>query len=302
MIIKNRPDGRPVKVPGFTKLMPMVSGSRIKSTIFFEQDLYLDKTMDFIRDFNTTRKDGTRRLSVFQIFLCAIGRAIGEKPRMNRFVINSRYYQRNHISASFVTKVSLSEDAEEVNVIIPLEPDDNLESVNGKFTKVVNNIKEGQSNDSSDKVDVFEKFPVPLLKIIIAVYRFLDNHNWVTASMLRIFPFYSSVFLANLGSVQLDSPLHHLFDMGTNGLFITIGIVHKEKIIDEDDTIRDRKRMRIQFAYDDRIIDGLYAGKTVKLLKKYVENPELLLEKKDMTGDEKRAIGLTAKGRQLFSL
>lgn len=300
MIIRNRPDGRPIKVPGFTKLMPMVSGSRTKSTIFFEQDLYLDKTMDFIKEFNKSRKEGTRRLSVFQIFLCAIARGLSEKPKMNRFIINNRYYQRNHISTAFVTKISLHEDAEEVNVMIPLEPDDNLDSVNERFTQSVNNIKAGSSNNSSEQVDVFEKLPVPILNLIINVYKFLDNHNWVTASMLRVFPFYTSIFLANLGSVQLDSPLHHLFDMGTNGIFVALGIVHKEKFIDEDNIIQNRKRMKITFSYDDRIMDGLYAGKAIKLLKKYVENPELLLDKKVITAEERLAMGLTEKGSKLF--
>ena len=302
MLIRNRPDGHPIKVPGFTKLMPMLSGSRTESTIFFEQDLYLDKTMDFIQNYNATRKEGTRRLSVFQIFLCAVGRSIGEKPKMNRFVINNRYYQRNNISAAFVTKISLHEDAEEVNIMIPLEPDDNLESVNERFTQKVNNIKAGSSNESSEQVDIFARLPVPVLKFVTDVYKFMDNHNMVTAAMLRVFPFYSSVFLANLGSVQLDSPLHHLFDMGTNGIFIALGIIHKEKYIDDDNSVQTRKRMKITFTYDDRIIDGLYAGKTIKLLKKYVENPELLVEKKNMTEEEKLAIGLTEKGRKLLVL
>lgn len=302
MLFRNRPDGHPVKVPGFTKLMPMVSGSRTQSTIFFEEEVNLDKTMDFIKEYNKTRKEGTRRLSVFQIFLAAIGRSIVQKPKMNRFIINSRYYQRNHISVAFVTKTSLHEDAEEVNVMIPLEHDDNLDSVNERFTNHVNNIKAGGSNTSDKSVDIFQWMPVFLLKFIMAAFRFLDNHNLTTASMLSAFPFYSTVFLANLGSVQLDAPQHHLFDTGSTGIFLALGLVKKEKYIDEYDEIKTRKKMKIIFSYDDRIIDGFYAGRGIKIIKKHVENPELLLEKLNLSEEEIKGLGVTEKGRKLFSI
>ncbi|MBI9109025.1 MAG: 2-oxo acid dehydrogenase subunit E2 [Spirochaetales bacterium] len=301
MLIQQRPDGQPVKVPGFTKLMPMVSGTRTQSTIFLEQELQLAHTMDFIKDYNKTRRPGTRRLSVFQIFLCALGRTIGEKPKMNRFIMNYRYYQRNHISAAFVTKISLHEDAEEVNIIIPLEPDETIDSLNEKFTVHVDNIKTGGSNTSDKSADIFGRLPVFILRLIIVIYKFLDNHNFVSGGMLRAFPFYSTVFLANLGSVQLESPLHHLFDMGTNGIFIALGVIQKEKYFDDDNTVQTRKKMKISFTYDDRIIDGLYAGKAIKLMKKLVENPEMLVMKKEISEDERIKKGLTKKGSKLYT-
>ena len=299
---RNRPDGYPIKVPGFTKLMPMVSGSRTKSTIFFEQDVYLDKTLDFIKEYNKTRPEGTRRLSVFQLFLTAISRALVERPKMNRFVINNTYYQRNHFSVSFVTKTSMHEDAEEVNVMIPLDPEDNIDSMNERFTKYVDHIKDGGSNTSDQAVDTLANVPVFLLRFVMAVYRFLDNHNLVTAGMLRVFPFYSTVFLANLGSVQLDSPFHHLFDMGTNGIFLALGLVKKEKSLEDDGTVRIRKKMRMIFSYDDRIIDGYYAGKAIKAIKRHVENPGLMVEKLELSAEQRSALGITAKGQKLFAI
>ena len=302
MLIRNRPDGRPVKVPGFTKLMPMISGSRTKSTIFFEQDLYLDKTLDFIKEYNKNRQEGTRRLSVFQLVIAAIGRALVERPKMNRFVINNRYYQRNHMSVSFVTKASLHEDAEEVNVIIPLEPDDTIDSVNERFTRHVDNIKTGGSNTSDGAVDILAHVPVFLLNFVFSFYRFLDNHNLITAGILRTLPLYSTVFLANLGSVQLDSPFHHLFDAGTNGIFLALGLVKKENYIADDGSLKSRRKMKIIFSYDERIIDGYYAGKAIKAIKRHVENPELMVEKPELSPEQIEALGITEKGRKLFAI
>ena len=302
MLKRNRPDGRPVKVPGFTKFMPMVSGSRTQSTIFFEQDLYLDKTMEFIKEYNKTRKEGTRRLSVFQLVIAAIGRALIEKPKMNRFIINNRYYQRNHMSVSFVTKTSLHEDAEEVNVIIPLEPDDTIDSVNERFTKYVDNIKTGGTNNSDQAVDLLGALPVFVLNFVIWMCRFLDRHNIIPPALMKAFPFYATVFLANIGSIQLDSPFHHLFDMGTNGIFLALGLIKKENYIADDGSVKIRKKMKMIFSYDDRIIDGYYAGNAIKAIKRHVENPELMVDKPELTDEQIAAIGITEKGRKLFAI
>jgi hypothetical protein len=300
VLIRRRPDGNPIKVPGFTKLMPMLIGSRTQSTIFFEVELHLDRTIDFMQTYNTTRKEGMRRLSVFQIFLCAFARITAEKPKINRFIMNYRYYQRNHITAALVTKTSLHEDAEEVNVMIPLDPDETIRSINEKFTAHVNNIKTGGSNTSNDGVDIFGKLPASMLRFFVWIYKFLDNHNLTTRGMLRAFPFYATVFATHLGSIQLDSALHHLFDMGTNGIFAALGLLHKETYLDHNATPQSRKTMKINFSFDERIVDGLYAGNAMRLMKKYVENPELLTTIKTTSEAERREIGLTAKGSKIF--
>ena len=51
---------------------------------------------------------------------------------------------------------------------------------------------------------------------------------------------------------------------------------------------------------DDRIIDGLYAGQAIKLMKTYVENPDLLAVPKMTDEDARREMGLTARGGKLF--
>lgn len=300
MLFRHRPDGHPIKVPGFTRLMPMLTGSRTASTIFLEESLHLDTTFEFMSTYNRNRPPGRRRLSILQLFLCAIARTVSERPKMNRFVMNYRYYQRNHISAAFVTKTTLEEDAEEVNVIIPLDPDDTVDSVNARFTDYVNRIKSGGTNASDQGVDLFGSLPTSLIRLIAGGYRFLDNHNLMTRGMLRILPMYSTVFLADLGSIGLDCALHHLFDLGTNGIFVTLGKVKREHHLTEDGAVDTRRALRIAFSYDERIIDGLYAGTAIRRLKRYVEDPSLLTVERTTSPDERKRIGLTERGSRLF--
>ena len=302
MFIKHRPDGNAIKVPGFTKLVPIVSGTRNQSNLYFEDELYLYKTMDFIDKFNKTRRKGTRKLSILQIFLTAIARTIGERPKMNRFIVNYRFYQRNHISVAFISKKSLHEDAEEINIIIPLELNDTIIDVNNRFNKIVSKAASGAGTESSKGVDFFSKLPIFVLQLSIWFIRFLDNHNWVTPNILRMFPFYSTVFVANLGSIQIDRPYHHNFNMGACGIFLALGILQNEKYIREDNTIRTRKKIRISYTFDDRVIDGMYSGKATKILKHYVENPEYLMENPEYSDEYEKKIGITKKGKKLFTV
>lgn len=302
MLIKHRPDGNAIKVPGFTKLLPIVIGTRSQSSIYFEDELYLDKAIAFIDEFNKNREKGTRKLSVFQIFLTAIARTSAERPKLNRFIINYHYYQRNHVSVAFTSKKSLHEDAEEINIIVPLEINDTIIDVNNRFSRIVKNSKIGEGTESSKGVDFFSKLPVSVLKLIIWVIKFLDNHNLITPGILKLFPFYSSIFLANIGSIQIDRPFHHSFDMGSCGIFIALGVIQNEKYISDDDTIKTRKKMRISYTFDDRVIDGMYSGKATKILKYYVENPEYLMENPGYSDEYEKKIGITEKGKKLFAV
>jgi len=306
MLIKNRPDGNAIRVPGFTKLLPIVSGTRNQSSIYFEDEVYLDKTLDFIDEFNKNRQKGTRKLSVFQIFINAIARTVAERPKINRFIVNYRFYQRNHISVSFVSKKTLQEEAEEINIIVPLEINDTIVDVNNRFSKIVysatseNGTEVRKGTESSKGVDFVSKLPIFILQLLIMIIKFLDNHNWVTPGILKMFPFYSTVFIANTGSFQLDRPYHHNFDMGACGIFLALGIIQEEKYISDDNTIKTRKKMRISYTFDDRVIDGMYSGKATKILRHYVENPEYLMENPGYSDEYEKKIGITPKGKKLF--
>ena len=60
--------------------------------------------------------------------------------------------------------------------------------------------------------------------------------------------------------------------------------------------------MRISYTFDDRIMDGMYSGKATKLLKKYLENPEVLMESPGFSDEFLKKIGITEKGKKLYTI
>ena len=84
------------------------------------------------------------------------------------------------------------------------------------------------SRDSDDReVRFLTKLPGPVLRAVIAAGEWLDRWNLLPASMIGPDPMYTSMFLANLGSLNIDSAYHHLYEYGTCGVFGAVGTVKK---------------------------------------------------------------------------
>ena len=300
MLRRRRPDGSPAKVPGYTKLVPIILRNRTESAIYMDQIIYLDKTMEFIHEWNDDRPEGTRPLTVMQILLAGIARSIAQRPKMNRFVSNDRHYQRNNISVSFVTKQTLSDEGRETNVIMPFKPEDTLLDVVKRFNDYVGEAKSDKGNKTTEDVDFFESLPVPVLRFFVSFMNFLDRHNLAPGAYIRMFPFYATVFLTNVGSLKLDAPYHHNFEMGNTGIFIALGKVFTQREFSPEGEMVERKAVTVRYTFDDRIVDGIYSGRTIKLLKSYVENPEKLTVPAAIAPKHIEELNLSEKGWKLW--
>ena len=125
-------------------------------------------------------------------------------------------------------------------------------------------------------MDIIQKTPHTLLKLVGAGARFLDRHGWMPKDVIATDPYYASVVLTNLGSIQLHSGYHHLTNWGTCSVFCVIGERKKRPFFDEEGNVEMRDSIDLGLTIDERIADGYYYSKTVRLLRKLLENPELL--------------------------
>ncbi len=99
-------------------------------------------------------------------------------------------------------------------------------------------------------------------------------------------PFFVSVYFAHLGSIQLDAVYHHPYEVGNAGIFIVIGKIHKEAIVNEEtDVIEIKRLVDLKFSFDERIAEGFYAGPSVYMLNNFIENPELLEKPPELTDE-----------------
>ena len=103
-----------------------------------------------------------------------------------------------------------------------------------------------------------------------------DYYGRVPEFLVKTDPNYASIFLSNLGSIKLNAGYHHLTNWGTTSFFGVIGERHMAQLVDADGSVHIRPVIELGLTLDERIADGYYYSKTVRLLKYLLQHPELL--------------------------
>ena len=157
--------------------------------------------------------------------------------------------------------------------------DDNIDSIHAELYRQISKTK-GSGKETRDKsseaMDALGVIPRPILKAVFVLIRFLDRHGWLPQSLIATDPYRASVLISNLGSIKLNCGYHHLSNWGTNSLFVVIGEKKLRPFYNADGSYEMRDSVDIGITVDERIADGYYYSRTVKLLKKLLEEPELL--------------------------
>ena len=257
-------------------IVPLLYPNRCDNEAFISERIDLTAVDAYLERKNAG--DPEYKYNLFQVIVTAVLKILTLRPKMNRFIANKNVYQRNEISASFVVKKLFSDEGAEALAFLHAKPTDTIDSVHDEiFRQVSDRRREKSEGDgSTDSMDVLNKMPRFLSKFLVSIICWLDKHGWVPQFLIETDPYYSSVVLSNLGSIKLHSGYHHLTNWGTNSLFVAIGEKKLRPFYDEAGNVRMVDSVDLGLTIDERIADGYYYSKTVRLLKKLLENPELL--------------------------
>lgn len=263
-----RPDGTLCNdVAPVRRIMPFIMKGRNESAVYFEQWIDLTKTQAFIDRWNAEHPE--RKITVFHIFLYAVVKGLESRPRLNRFVMGSKIWQRDGIWLSYAAKKKMEDGAPLAVLKRKFDPTQSFAQL---VDFVYGDVKEGRSEKKShvDKeLGVFMLIPAFILRVGVSLLRWLDDWNLLPGSFIHPDPMYCSMFIANLGSVKLDSAYHHLYEYGNCPFFATLG--RTQDVVTPQGT---KKMCSIKYTFDERIEDGLYCAKGLEILRGFVENPE----------------------------
>lgn len=216
------------------------------------------------------------KYTIFHLVVTAIMKTIRLRPKLNRFVANKRIYERNEISSSFVIKKQFSDHGAEALAVVKGEDGDTVHTIHEKIREQVMSGRSEKKDGSTESMDLITKLPFFLVRFVAWSCRRLDVHGKVPQSFIESDPYYTSVVLSNLGSIKLRSGYHHLTNWGTNSLFVIVGEKKIRPFFAEDGTYEMRDSLDLGITIDERLADGYYYSRSVKLLKRLLEDPELL--------------------------
>ncbi len=245
-----------------------------------DNEAYISETIDltalnaYIAKKNETETDF--RYTLFHCIVAALAKTIILRPKLNRFVANCNFYQRNDVRLSFVVKKQFSDSAAEALAVLNAKEGDTLQTVHDYIREQVTFCRSEKTDSSTESMDMFNKLPRFVSKTAVKFICWLDKHGWVPASLIETDPYYTSCVISNLGSIKLKCGYHHLTNWGTCSLFCVIGEKKLRPIHDENGAVEMRETLDLGLTIDERLADGYYYSKSVRLLKKLLQEPELL--------------------------
>ncbi|MBQ7171396.1 MAG: 2-oxo acid dehydrogenase subunit E2 [Clostridia bacterium] len=271
----DRKDGRLLRdTDSMHLIIPMLFPDRCNNEAFISETIDLTNLNAWLAAHNPTEDGFPYKL--FHVIVSAVLKTVIHRPLMNRFIANKNLYERNWVSASFTVKKEFADDGGEALAILYADGEDTIGTVREKIRDQVRSCRGDTVDASTGVMDALQKLPRFLVKAIVAFMRMLDRHGKVPQSMIDSDPYYASVLLSNLGSIKLKAGYHHLANWGTTSCFCVIGEKKMRPVFDENGNAEMRDTVTLGLTVDERIADGYYFSKSVRLLKKLLENPELL--------------------------
>ncbi len=272
----DRRDGRRVKAPSLQTIMAYILPKRTECEVCCQDKFDVTELMKYIEKKNLSHPE--YKTTIFHCFVTAIARLIKERPLMNRFIQGYRMYERFEISISFLAKRRFADGAEEALMFFIPEDDDTIDSISHRIYGAVRETRKSEHSTGGidEVIDKFAALPRFLLIIIIRIIRWLDFWGKNPKALTDGDTNYSTCLMSNLGRIQCPSVYHHLNNYGTNSFMVTIGTLHKEEILMEDGTKQIRDVVDFAATLDERIADGFYFAKSLRLVKYIFKHPELL--------------------------
>jgi len=272
----DRKDGKLIRhIEATNFIMPHIFPNRCDNEAYISERIDLEGINKYIAKKNAEGNDDFP-YTMFHIIVAALIKTLTLRPKMNRFIANKNYYQRNDVSAAFVVKKQFSDDGGEGLVFFHAKDSDNLETVHNFIKKKVRASRNNEGGSTEDSMEILNKMPRFLSRFLIWIITKLDKHGWCPNFLIEADPYYSSILLSNIGSIKMKCGYHHLANWGTNSVFCIIGEKKKTAVFDADGNFEMRETVDLGLTIDERLADGYYYSKSIRLLKKLLENPELL--------------------------
>jgi hypothetical protein len=268
----SRSDGDLVRgVHPYRRLMAFIMRTRTESVVYSDTAVRAEKLMAFLE------AHAAEGITLTHVLLAATATALEANPRLNRFVVGKRLYQRRGRFVTFSMKRKKLDAKAKIAVVkLELLTGESLADCAKRIDGVIDEQRSGERTYADKEYGLFNALPRPILTGATACIRWLDANNVLPAFFIRDDGLYTSVFIANLGSLAMSAPYHHLYEWGNCPLFMGVGAI-EDRVVVEDGQVVAAKVLPIRWSFDERVEDGLSARGGIDALTRLLEDPEILM-------------------------
>ena len=267
MSIKDRKDGYRVKdIHAGNKILIDFKPNRCDAAVYMNETIDVTAFVKRMKELKEVNPD----LTYFHGLSFLVAKLIYSRPYLNRFVANRRVYEHKDVSLSFTAKAEFEDKSVEYLSVTKFNPGDTLNDISAKIKKEVDIIRSKQhSGGANSAVDIVGALPTPLRAFIVGVLKWFDKHGILPQSICEGNIYYSSMILSNIGTFKVSGIYHNLTNFGTASSLITFGEIKE---------IDGKYYLNVGATLDERIADGFYMCKALKLFEKMLSDPKYLDE------------------------
>jgi pyruvate/2-oxoglutarate dehydrogenase complex dihydrolipoamide acyltransferase (E2) component len=271
---RDRRDGRYVRdMDGMHIIMAHLLPRRTGCEASISETIDLTNILAYLEQKNS---GAPIKYTIFHIVAAAAGKMLVLRPYLNRFIAGRRYYQRDEVTLAFVVKQQFSDSGGEGLLVMPFSEDGTIDSLAAHVVAEAQKTRSGDLGESLDAANFIARLPRFLIAFIVRILHILNYYGRVPRVLTSGDPNHASLFLSNLGSIKLNAAYHHLNDWGTNSLFMTIGEKRQAMFFNDKGEPDIRPALDLCFTLDERLADGYYYSRSIKLFRHLLQNPQLL--------------------------
>jgi hypothetical protein len=269
----SRSDGTPLRISPVRRMLLAISPQKKDAIVFFDAEADATRLIEWLPK---ARERFGADLTHAAVAAGNIG--LGCTPRMNRFVSGLRLYQRTQRSLTFsmkrrVADGAIDRKADLATLKIDMRDGETFAELCARVNAGITVNRSGERTRADQEYQLFDLLPRALLGGAARLLRRLDHSNLLPAFFIADDPLFTSIFIANLGSVKMGSAYHHLYEYGTCPLFIMFGQIEQRVVVVDGQPVV-RPVLPIRFTYDERIEDGMNAKYGIEAVVRVLEAPD----------------------------
>lgn len=255
-------------------IMPFMYPDRCDNQAFFTFKIDLTNLNAYLAKKNADNPE--YKYNMFQCVVAAALKTIFLRSKLSIFIHNRKMYRRNEVSAAFTVKQEFADNGGEVLAFLHAKPEWTIDDVHNEIHRQLLKLKtKGYADESTSIMDKLNKAPKWITRPLVGGICRLEKKGLIPPALVETDPYHSSIVLANLGSIGLPNGYHHLTNWGTTSMFLLIGTIGRLPFF-ENDNVTFRDGVEIGFTVDERIADGFYFARSIKMLQLFLDQPELL--------------------------
>lgn len=258
-----------VKLYGLEQLLIDLKPRRCDADVYLKDEIDVTDLYNYIKK----NKEEGKRYTFFHAMVLALAKTIYNRPRLNHYVQNRHVYEHSDVKISFTAKIEFEDSSEEVLLIIPVHPDDTMETLSKNIKEQVDRLrsKKFEKKGANSAIDIVGKLPNIIRVPLVGLLKFMDSKGCLPKSLQEDDLYFASAIVTDIGTFKIPAIYHNNTNFGTCSSITAIG-----EMRDREVDGKKRKIVSIGINFDERVADGFYLIKSYKLLEYILQNPKLL--------------------------